>query len=273
MTADRSISARPTSTATGGGDKSQDGTPTLELRGISKHFGGVVACEHVNLDVHSGEVVALVGNNGAGKSTILRIISGAHLPDTGEVVLHGQPVRLRSVRAARSHGIEAVPQELALAPKLDVISNIFLGRELTYGPRWLGCLARRRMEGEARQLIERVGSHLPKMRAKVGTLSGGQRQAVAIARAIGWGQSVVVLDEPTAALGVHETAQVEKTIKHMRSINLSVLLVSHDLDQVFRVADRVYVLYHGRVIGMERPQTSSREQIVSMITTGASPGS
>lgn len=277
MSSDEEIVAQSTEMELGGQPRGDTGgeevvigatTPILELRGITKRFGGVVACEGVNLQLRSGEVLAVVGNNGAGKSTVLRIISGAYLPDEGEVLLHGKIVRLRSVRAARVHGIEAVPQELALAPKLDVVTNIFLGREITHRPAWLGFLARRRMEVEAKRLIATVGSEIPWMNAKVGTLSGGQRQAVAIARALGWGQSVVVLDEPTAALGVRETAQVEKAIGHMKELNLGILLVSHDLDQVFRVADRVYVLYHGRVVGVEHPASSTRERIVAMITTG-----
>lgn len=243
----------------------------LELREVEKRFGGVVACEGVTLKLHAGEVVALVGNNGAGKSTVLRIISGAQLPDAGVVAVGGRPVRLRSVRVARQFGIEAVPQELALAPKLDVATNIFLGRELKIGPRWLGLLARRRMEAEARRLTAMLGAQIPRMKAKVGTLSGGQRQAVAIARAVGWGQRVIVLDEPTAALGVNETAQVERAIQHMKELRLGVLLVSHDLEQVFRVADRIYVLYHGHIVGMEETASSSHERIVSLITTGTEP--
>lgn len=249
-------------------DRTGESVPTLELKGITKRFGGVVASEDVSLEVHSGEVVALVGNNGAGKSTILRIISGAQVPDAGEIRLEGKHVRLKSVHAAREHGIEAVPQELAMAPKLDVVTNIFLGREITHGPRWLGFLAGRKMGREAKTLVETLGAHIPHMRAKVGTLSGGQRQATAIARAVGWGRSVVVLDEPTAALGVHETAQVEKSIRHMKDMGLSILLVSHDMDQVFRVANRVYVLYHGRVVAEERPLSSTRERVVSLITSG-----
>jgi ABC-type sugar transport system ATPase subunit len=246
--------------------KAKRDIPVLELRHITKRFGGVVACLDVSLHVTSGEIVALVGNNGAGKSTILRIVSGALPPDSGELLLAGEPVRLHSVREARAHGIEAVPQELALAPKLNVAANIFLGRELLRRPREARLLARRKMEEEARKLIETLGSHIPSMRAKAGTLSGGQRQAIAIARALGWGRSVVVLDEPTAALGVHETSQVEKAVLQMKEMQLGVLLVSHDLDQVFRLADRVYVLYHGAVAGLERPSGSTQDKIVSLIT-------
>lgn len=249
-------------------DRQSTDSPALELKGVTKRFGGVVACQGISLEARSAEVVALVGNNGAGKSTVLRTISGAQIPDAGEIWIKGQQVKLKSVHAAREHGIETVPQELALAPKLGAVTNIFLGREITHGPRWLGLLARRKMEMEARRLVETLGADIPHIRAKVGSLSGGQRQATAIARAVGWGRSVVVLDEPTAALGVHETAQVEKAISHMKDMGLSVLLVSHDMDQVFRIADRIYVLYHGRIVGSERRLSSTRERVVSLITSG-----
>jgi simple sugar transport system ATP-binding protein len=246
--------------------------PALELQHVTRRFGGLVACSDVGLTVMCGEIVALVGNNGAGKSTVLRIVCGADRPDDGEVLLLGRPTSLNSVREARAHGIEAVPQELALAPKLNVYSNMFLGRELLLGPRVFRFLARRKMEDEARRIIADLGVDMPRLRAKVGSLSGGQRQAVAVARAVGWGSSVVVLDEPTAALGVHETERVENTIRSMRENRLAVLLVSHDLNQVFRLADRVYVLNHGRIVGMERPTESTHERIVSLITGAAVSG-
>lgn len=240
--------------------------PALDLRHVTKRFGGVVACHDVSLRVERGEVVALVGNNGAGKSTILRVVSGAQSADAGEVLLDGKVARLGSVREAREHGVETVPQELALAPKLTVTANIFLGRESLQRPRLAGLLARRKMDAEARRLLATLGANIPRLRSKVGTLSGGQRQSIAIARAVGWGRSVVVLDEPTAALGVHETAQVEKAIRHMREMQLGILLVSHDMDQVFRLADRIYVLYHGAVVGEERPSATTHDRVVSLIT-------
>lgn len=240
--------------------------PVLELRAISKHFGGVAACDGVDLTVQAHEIVAVVGHNGAGKSTLLRIVSGAMSPDSGQILMSGQSVRLRTVREARAHGIETVPQELALAPKLDVAANVFLGRELLARPALFRVLSRRRMDAEARKLVGSLGVQIPDMHAKVGSLSGGQRQGIAIARAIGWGRSVVVLDEPTAALGVQETAEVERTMLRMRELGLGLLLVSHDLDQVFRVADRVYVLYHGRVVGMLRPNDTSHDAVLGLIT-------
>lgn len=240
--------------------------PVLELRKVSKHFGGVAACDQVDVEVGAGEVVAIVGHNGAGKSTILRIVSGVQEPDEGEIFMSGQSVRLRSVRDARAHGIETVPQELALAPKLNVAANVFLGREEIARPRFLRFLARRSMETEARRLVGSLGVQIPNLRVKVSSLSGGQRQGVAIARALSWGRTVVVLDEPTAALGVHETEEVEKTVLRMKGLGLGILLVSHDLDQVFRVADRVYVLFHGRVVGSLRPSESTHEAVLALIT-------
>jgi ABC-type sugar transport system ATPase subunit len=239
--------------------------PVLEVENVSKHFGAVTACEDISLQLFSGEIVALAGHNGAGKSTVLKILSGVLQPDAGEIRLVGEPVRMQSVRAARAHGIETVPQELALAPKLSIAANIFLGRELIARPRFLRLRARRAMQAEAARLLVGLGVHFPQMKAKVGALSGGQAQAVAIARAIGWGRSVVVLDEPTAALGMHETQQVEQTIARMKDMRLGILIVSHDLDQMFRVADRIYVMYRGRIVGMEHTRETTRQRVGALI--------
>lgn len=241
------------------------GSPVLEMRNVTKRFSGVVACEDVNLEVDAGEVVALAGHNGAGKSTVLKMLSGVQMPDAGEIRIGGEPVRLHSVRSARAHGIETVPQELALAPKLSVAANIFLGREILVRPTFLRIQARRRMQAESQRMLADLGAHIPRMRAPVGSMSGGQRQAVAIARAVGWGQSVVVLDEPTAALGLRETEQVERTVMRMKEMRLAILLVSHDLEQMFRLADRIYVMHHGRVVGTERTEETTREQIGALI--------
>jgi len=210
-------------------------------------------------------VVALAGHNGAGKSTVLKMLAGVNQPDAGELRLRGRPVHLRNVRAARAHGIETVPQELALAPKLSIPANIFLGRELLLKPAFLRLRARRQMEVEAAKLLASLGVRIPRIRAAAGLLSGGQAQAVAIARAVGWGRSVVVLDEPTAALGLHETTQVEQTVLRMKEMGLAILIVSHDLDQMFRLADRIYVLYHGRVVGVEKTADATPEKIGALI--------
>lgn len=250
----------------GGGPSEKRGdVPALELRNVSKRFGAVVACEYVDLEVGLGEVVALAGHNGAGKSTVLKMLSGVVQPDSGEVRIMGERVRLSSVRASRAHGIETVPQELALAPKLSISANIFLGRELLRKPTFLRLRDRRAMEAESARLLESLGVRIPRIQAAAGALSGGQAQAVAIARAVGWGRSVVVLDEPTAALGLRETQQVEQTVLRMKEMGLAILIVSHDLDQMFRLADRIYVLYHGRVVGSERIAGTTPEAIGALI--------
>ena len=241
------------------------GIPVLEMHNLSKRFGAVVACEDVDLQVFGGEIVALAGHNGAGKSTVLKMLSGVLQPDAGELRLIGKPAHLSNVRTARAHGIETVPQELALAPKLSVPANIFLGRELVARPKFLRLRARRRMEEESARLLSSLGVRIPRLRVQAGALSGGQAQGVAIARAVGWGRHVVVLDEPTAALGLRETEQVELTIARMKERGLAILIVSHDLEQMFRLADRIYVMYRGRVVGMERTAETTRERIGALI--------
>ena len=248
-----------------GRPEAPSGVPVLEMAGVTKRFGAVVACENVDLEVSAGEIVALAGHNGAGKSTVLKMLSGVIQPDAGEIRLLGTPTHLSSVRAARAHGIETVPQELALAPKLSIPANIFLGRELVARPRLLRLRARRQMEAEAEKLLESLGVRIPQIRARVGALSGGQAQAVAIARAVGWGRNVVVLDEPTAALGLRETKQVEQTITRMKDMGLAILIVSHDLDQMFRLAGRIYVMYHGRVVGVQTTSQTTPEKIGALI--------
>lgn len=240
--------------------------PVLELQTVSKHFGGVLAVDRVSLEVRPDEVVGLVGNNGAGKSTVMRMVSGVHTPDSGEVRLSGKPMHFHGPRDARAWGIEPVPQELALARHLSVAANIFLGREMTKGFGPFRVLDKKAMARRSAELVEGFGIHIPNLRARVHDLSGGQQQGVAIGRAVAWGSRLIVLDEPTAALGIHETAQVEETIRGMRGTGVSVLLVSHQLDQVFRVADRVYVLRRGRLVGQRRTAEADPDEIVGMIT-------
>lgn len=240
--------------------------PVLELVEVTKHFGGVTAVAGVSLHVDPGEVVALLGNNGAGKSTVMRMVSGLHPPDSGEMRFEGKEVRFHSPRDARVVGIEAVPQELALAGFMSVAANIFLGRELRHGRGPLAPVNRGKMSARAKELVEGFGVHIPNMKGHVRDLSGGQRQGVAISRAVAWGSRLVVLDEPTAALGVAETAQVEAAIRKMSEGGVAVLLVSHQLDQVFRVADRVYVLWHGQLVGERSVSQTTTDEVVSLIT-------
>ncbi|MGH9063772.1 MAG: ATP-binding cassette domain-containing protein [Acidimicrobiales bacterium] len=240
--------------------------PVIELRDVRKRFGGVTAVGGVSLTVDRGEVVALVGNNGAGKSTIMRMISGVHAPDAGEILISGTRVRFQGPREARAWGIEPVPQELALARHLSVTANIYLGREITRGWGPFKILNKRAMKARSRELIEGFGIDIPEMGARVFDMSGGQQQGVAIGRAMAWGGRLVVLDEPTAALGVRETARVEQTVRGLRGSGVAVLLVSHNLDQVFRVSDRIYVLRRGFLVGERVTAAARPEEVVSLIT-------
>ena len=247
-------------------DETTGKTPVVELRHVSKHFGGVHAVVDVSLNVGKGEVVALVGNNGAGKSTIMRMLSGIHVPDSGDMLVAGNRVRFHGPREAREAGIETVPQELALTTHLSVAANIFLGREVTRGWGPLRILDKRTMRQRSQELIRGFGIHIPDLGARVYDLSGGQQQGVAIGRALAWGSRMILLDEPTAALGIEETAQVERTVRSMRDEGVTVMLVSHNLDQVFRVADRVYVLRRGHLVGERIIAQTSEDDLVALIT-------
>ena len=238
-------------------------TPILQLKNIRKAFGGVTAIEDFSLDLHPGEVVALVGDNGAGKSTLIKIISGVHPPTSGQILLDGVPASFADASVARERGIEVVYQDLALADQQPVYMNLFLGREPTTA---FGLLDRRRMVAETEALVKELDVRIPSARATIRDLSGGQRQGVAIARATHWAKKLVLLDEPTAALGVAETARVEATIQALKARNLAILIISHSLDQVFRLSDRICVLRRGRQIGMRDTVRTDRNEIVSMIT-------
>lgn len=236
----------------------------LRLVGIHKRFGAVVAIERFDLDVAPGEIVALVGDNGAGKSTLVKIISGVYQPTEGEIWLDGQHVHLDDASAAREHGVEVVYQDLALVDLQPVYMNLFLGREFTKGP--LRMLDRARMARETQQLVDELDVRIPSAKAQLSALSGGQRQGIAIARATHWASGLVLMDEPTAALGVAETAKVEDTILRLKERGAAVLLVSHNMEQVFRVADRVTVLRRGRQVGTRRVADTTHNELVGMIT-------
>ncbi|MBB5223167.1 simple sugar transport system ATP-binding protein [Amaricoccus macauensis] len=242
--------------------------PVLALRDIRKTFGGVVAVEDFSLDIHPGEIVALVGDNGAGKSTLIKIISGVHPPTSGALTIDGADVTMSSATMARAHGIEVVYQDLALADRQSVYMNLFLGRERVRNR--LGLLDRRAMIAETARLVEELDVRIPSPHAIIRDLSGGQRQGVAIARATHWARKLVLLDEPTAALGVAETARVEEIILGLKARRIGVLMISHSLDQVFRLADRICVLRRGRQIGVRRTAETDKNEIVAMITGVAS---
>jgi len=246
--------------------------PHLRIEGVSKNFGAVRALRGVDLAVRRGEVTGLVGDNGAGKSTLMKIIAGVERADAGRILLDGREVALHSSQAAAAAGIQTVFQDLALCENLDVTANLFLGGEATADWRWLPRLLRplrgMDMEHDARVAVAKLQVHtLRSVRAKVGLLSGGQRQAVAIARAIRAASTVVLLDEPTAALGVAQTAQVLDLVRQLRA-NHAVLYVSHNLRDVFSVCDRIAVLRHGAVVGVWRAREANPDQIVAAMTGG-----
>jgi len=245
----------------------------LALEGVSKSFGPVKALTDVDFDVRAGEVVALVGDNGAGKSTLVKAIAGIHDIDEGELLFEGQPVKISTPHDATDLGIATVYQDLALCDNLDVVENLFLGREeVAEGP---GGVVRQLdevdMEHRSHQLLENLAVTITDVRAEVGTMSGGQRQQVAIARSLLGEPKVVLLDEPTAALGVRQTAQVLALIKRLRERGLGVVVISHNLADVFEVADRIYVLRLGRKEGTYDAASTSSEQVVAAIT-GATSG-
>ena len=238
--------------------------PVLSLERIHKTFGGVVAIEDLTLDVYPGEVVALVGDNGAGKSTLVKIIAGVHRATSGRMLIEGVEANFHDPSEARDLGIQVVYQDLALADRQPVYMNMFLGRELTTGP--LRRLNRRRMNAETEALLKALDVRVPSAKAAVRDLSGGQRQGIAIARATHWAAKLILMDEPTAALGVAETANVEDITRGLKAKKLPILLISHNLDQVFRLSDRICVLRRGRQIGVRSTASVDKNEIVSMIT-------
>lgn len=251
------MSSTNASTLTGTG-------PALRLTNIRKQFGGNVAIHDFSLDVMPGEIVALVGDNGAGKSTLVKMISGVYAPTNGSIELDGHANRFKDASDARKAGIEVVYQDLALADSQSVYMNMFLGRELVKGP--LRRLDKKRMIQETEDLVKALDVRIPSSLAPIRALSGGQRQAVAIARATHWAQRLVLMDEPTAALGVAETAKVEDMVSSLRARKLAIFVISHNLEQVFRIADRVCVLRRGVQVGIRKIRETSSEEVIAMIT-------
>jgi ABC-type sugar transport system ATPase subunit len=241
------------------GDEDRD---LLAAEGLTKRYGHVVALDAASVSIRAGEVVALVGDNGAGKSTLISILSGVNQPDEGVIRLNGEQIRLENPRRAQASGIATVFQTLALVDRRDVAANLFLGRE----PRRWGVLVdRRQMHREAARVIAELGVGLPSVRAEAGDLSGGQRQAVAVARAVLQGGRFMLFDEPTAALGVREGRQVLELIRTLRAQGHGVLLVSHNIVSVFDVSDRIVVMRHGRVVATVRTADTTHDEIVALI--------
>lgn len=243
------------------------GTDTLlDVRGVELAFGSVRALKGVDLHVRRGEITALVGDNGAGKSTIVRCVSGVHRPDAGEIVFDGEPIDFRSPEDARLAGIETVHQNLALVEDLTVWQNLFLNREIVRGIGPFGVLDRRAMRRRAQEMVSALAVNVPAVDSRVRRLSGGQRQAVAICRAAGFSNKLVIMDEPTAALGVQETARVEELISGLRDDGHAVLVISHDFAQVMRLSDQVWVMRGGRCVAGRRTADTTGEEIVALIT-------
>jgi fructose transport system ATP-binding protein len=253
---------------------SEQQQPVLEARGLAKRYGQVVALDGVDFELYPDEIVAVIGDNGAGKSTLIKALSGALQPDEGEIRLDGKRVRFRTPGDARSAGIETVYQDLAVAPSLDIASNIFLGREARRrGPLGLALrmLAKRTMRREAARHLQELAIGVQSMRQPVENLSGGQRQGVAVARAAKWAQRVAIMDEPTAALGVKETRQVIDLILRVRERGLPVILISHDMPHVFELADRIQIMRLGKRVAVVTPQSHTMPEAVA-IMTGATRG-
>jgi D-xylose transport system ATP-binding protein len=245
--------------------------PTLELRGISKHFGSVQALQEADFEVRDGEVMALVGDNGAGKSTMIKCVAGIYSIDGGEILFEGEPVTIHGPKEAAKLGIEVVYQDLALCDNLDVVQNMYLGRE-AHDP--LFRLREAPMEQRTTETLKSLAvTTIRSVRQPVATLSGGQRQSVAVARAVMWNNRVVFLDEPTAALGVAQTRQVLDLVKRLAEQGLAVVIVSHNLNDVFDVADRITVLRLGRNIGVYERGATTQQEIVQAITAGVPVGS
>lgn len=239
------------------------GTPLLRLRGISKHFGAVQALKNVDFEVFAGEVVALVGDNGAGKSTLIKTISGIYIPDSGTFEWDGRAVAIKGPNDVARLGIATVYQDLALCDNLDVVDNLFLGREVGTG---LAPIDEVNMEKRSIDVLRRLSVKIPNVRSAIASLSGGQRQSTAVARSVMWNSRVVLLDEPTAALGVAQTRQVLDLIKNLRNQGLGVVVISHNLADVFEVADRIIVLFLGRRVATFDVRSTNRERVVAAIT-------
>jgi D-xylose transport system ATP-binding protein len=242
--------------------------PLIEMRQMFVAFGGVHAVQNVTVDLRAGEVVGLVGGNGAGKTTLMRALSGAHPADSGEILIDGQPVTIPNPRAAKALGVETIYQTLALAENVDAAANLFLGRELKTR---IGSLDDTAMESTTRKVMGRLNPNFKNFKTPVVSLSGGQRQAIAIARAIHFNARILIMDEPTAALGPAETVQVRNVIKQLKSEGIGIFLISHDIHDVFDLADRISVMLHGKLVGTVNKTEVTTDEVLGMIIMGKLP--
>ena len=246
------------------------GTPLVELRDIKVSFGGLHVVDGVSMALHPGEVMAVVGGNGAGKSTLMHTIAGAHPADSGQILVNGSPVTIANPRDARAHGIEVIYQRLALADNIDAAGNLFLGRELRTPT---GALDDSAMASATRDVMKRLNPRFRNLSTPVRSLSGGQRQSVAIARAVHFNARILIMDEPTAALGPAETEQVRELITQLKSEGIGIFLISHDIHDVFDLADRISVMMQGRLVGTVDKDKVTKDEVLAMIILGQTPAS
>ena len=245
-----------------------DEAPLVEMRRISKRFGGTHAVEDVSVSVAAGEVLGIVGHNGAGKSTLIKILSGAYRMDSGEIYIRGEKASIGNPRDAKVYGIETLYQDLALADHLDAVANLFLGREILTR---YGTLDNDAMERDTREVIARINPNFEKLNEPVQRLSGGQRQSIAIARALYFNAKVLIMDEPTAALGHKETAMFKDLVLRLKSEGIGMFMISHDIHDVFEISDRITVMSNGRQVGTRRTDTVTKDQVLGMIILGKQP--
>lgn len=248
--------------------KKAETVPLIEMKDISIAFGGIKAVDHASLDLYPGEVVGLLGHNGAGKSTLIKILSGAYKRDSGQIFINGEEANIANPRDAKSYGIETIYQTLAVADNVDAAANLYLGREVLTS--W-GTLDDVAMEAEAREVMGRLNPNFQRFKEPVSKLSGGQRQSVAIARAILFNARILIMDEPTAALGPQETEQVGELIKQLKREGIGIFLISHDIHDVFDLADRVAVMKNGQMVGHARTQDVTKDEVLGMIILGKCP--
>lgn len=250
-------------------NKQTSQTPLVELRNMSIAFGGVRAVDDVSIDLYPGEVVGLLGHNGAGKSTLIKMLSGAYGADSGEIRINGEKATINNPRDARRYNIETIYQTLALADNLDAASNLFLGRELTSG---IGFVDDDAMEAETRKIMNRLNPNFQKFAEPVSALSGGQRQSVAIARAVYFDARILIMDEPTAALGPHETQMVSELIQKLKADGIGIFLISHDIHDVMELCDRASVMKNGKLVDTVDVKDVTDDELLSMIILGKKPG-
>ncbi|MET3767858.1 D-xylose transport system ATP-binding protein [Marisediminicola sp. UYEF4] len=238
----------------------------IELRNVEKHFGGVQALRGVTMNVPAGKVTAIIGDNGAGKSTLIKCLSGIHEPTSGELLVDGAPVKIASPRDSRALGIETVYQDLAVIDTLTVVENLYLSRELRIGVWPFQLLNRKKMKRGSAEMLKRIGNTTLSLTQEIGGMSGGQRQAVAICRAVAWGAKVVIFDEPTAALGVKESAEVHTLIASLRDQGITVILISHNFEEVMGLADLIWVMRQGRALTSRTASETSGQELVALLT-------